>query len=104
MPRTAAPTDPPGSGARPRSARTGETRTGLVRRARRIDRLLAQAYPDAHCELDFTSPLELLVATILSAQSTDKRVNSVTPVLFARYSSAADFAGADRAELEDLIR
>ncbi len=65
---------------------------------------LAEAYPDAHCELDFTSPLELLVATILSAQCTDKRVNEVTPVLFARYRSARDYAGADRAEVEDIIR
>ena len=81
-----------------------ESRTALVRRARRIDRLLAQAYPDAHCELDFRTPLELLVATILSAQSTDKRVNGVTPALFARYPSAAAYAAADRAELEELIR
>src|SRR3954465_10763983 len=65
---------------------------------------LAEAYPDAHCELDFSTPLELLVATILSAQCTDKRVNEVTPVLFARYRSAADYAGADRAEVEDIIR
>ena len=63
---------------------TGESRTALVRRARRIDRVLAGTYPDAHCELDFTTPLELLVATILSAQSTDRRVNGVTPAVFAR--------------------
>lgn len=66
-------------------------------------RVLAQRYPDAHCELDFTSPLELLVATVLSAQTTDARVNLVTPTLFARYPSAADYAGADRAELETII-
>jgi len=83
---------------------TGETRTALVRRARRIDRVLAETYPDAHCELDFTTPLELLVATILSAQSTDRRVNSVTPALFARYPDAASYASADRDELEALIR
>jgi len=76
----------------------------LVRRARRINRELAQAYPDAHCELDFTTPLELLVATILSAQTTDTRVNEVTPELFARYRSAADYAAADRAELEALLK
>jgi endonuclease-3 len=76
----------------------------LVRRARRINRELALLYPDARCELDFTSPLELAVATILSAQCTDKRVNEVTPALFARYRTAADYAGADRAELEELIR
>ncbi|HOQ54493.1 MAG TPA: endonuclease III, partial [Micropruina sp.] len=81
-----------------------ETRTALVRRARAINRALALTYPDATCELDFRNPLELLVATILSAQSTDKRVNLVTPVLFARYPSAADYAAADREALEDLIR
>ena len=81
-----------------------ETPVGRTRRARRINRLLADIYPDAHCELDFTSPLELLVATILSAQTTDARVNMVTPVLFARFTTAADYAGADRAELETLIQ
>lgn len=69
-----------------------------------MNRLLAQAFPDAHCELDFTTPLELTVATILSAQSTDKRVNLTTPALFKRYPSALDYAQADRAELETLIR
>jgi endonuclease-3 len=81
-----------------------ESRLALVRRARRINRELAEVYPDAHCELDFTNPLELAVATILSAQCTDKRVNEVTPALFRRYRTAADYAAADRAELEDLIR
>jgi endonuclease-3 len=76
----------------------------LVRRARRMVRLLERGYPDAHCELDFTTPLELLVATILSAQCTDKRVNLVTPALFHRYRDAADYAGADRTELEEYIR
>src|SRR6478752_8957001 len=88
----------------PRTLATPETPTALVRRARRINRVLAEAYPDAHCELDFTSPLELLVATILSAQSTDRRVNGVTPALFRRYPKAADYAAADRTELEELIR
>ena len=64
---------------------------------------LARQYPDVHCELDFTTPLELLVATVLSAQSTDRRVNSVTPALFTRYRTAADYAAADREELERLI-
>ncbi|BBZ46993.1 endonuclease III [Mycobacterium parmense] len=68
-----------------------------------MNRALAQAFPDAHCELDFTTPLELTVATILSAQSTDKRVNLTTPALFKRYRSALDYAQADRAELENLI-
>ena len=80
------------------------SRTALVRRARRINRELALLYPDAHTELNFTSPLELLVATILSAQTTDKGVNLVTPVLFARYRSAADYAAADRAEMEKIIQ
>ena len=76
----------------------------MTRRARRINRELAELYPDAHCELDFTNALELSVATILSAQCTDKRVNQVTPAVFRRYRSAADYAGADRAELEELVR
>ncbi len=79
------------------------TRTALVRRARRMNRVLAQAYPDAHCELDFETPLELLVATILSAQCTDARVNLVTPSLFTAYPTAADLAAADRADLEAMI-
>jgi len=69
-----------------------------------MGRILADTHPDAHCELDFTTPLELAVATILSAQTTDVRVNEVTPKLFARYPTAADYAGADRDELEALIR
>jgi endonuclease-3 len=80
------------------------SRTALVRRARRTARELADLHPDAHCELDFTTPLELAVATILSAQCTDKRVNEVTPALFRRYPDAAAYAGADREELEALIR
>jgi endonuclease III len=80
------------------------SQTALVRRARMINRVLAQTYPDADIELDFETPLQLLVATILSAQSTDKRVNMVTPVVFARYPDAAALAGADRAELEELIK
>ncbi len=80
-----------------------EGRTALVRRARAINRTLAETYPDARCELDFGNPLELLVATILSAQSTDRRVNLVTPIIFARYPDAAGYASADRAELEELI-
>jgi endonuclease-3 len=81
-----------------------ESPLALTRRARRTNRLLAELYPHAHCELDFTTPLELVVATVLSAQCTDKRVNEVTPELFRRYRTAADYAGADRAELEELIR
>jgi endonuclease III len=83
---------------------SSETRVGLVRRARRMNRKLGQAFPHVYCELDFTTPLELTVATILSAQSTDKRVNLTTPALFARYRTAVDYAQADREELETLIR
>jgi len=78
--------------------------TALVRRARRINRELAEMYPDVRTELNFTTPLELLVATILAAQTTDKLVNQVTPVLFSRYRTAADYASADRAELEKIIQ
>lgn len=73
------------------------------RRARRVVKALGETYPDAHCELDFRTPLELLVATVLSAQCTDQRVNAVTPALFERYPDAAAYAGADRGELESLI-
>lgn len=83
--------------ARPRGA-------ALKAHARTIlDRLL-EAYPDAHCALDFSNAFELLGATILSAQCTDKRVNLVTPALFARYPDAAALADADQADVEDLVR
>ncbi|GAA2693441.1 endonuclease III [Actinoplanes palleronii] len=81
-----------------------ETPIGLKRRARKTARLLAETHPDAHCELDFSTPLELAVATILSAQTTDVRVNQVTPRLFLKYRSAADYAAADRAEMEEILR
>jgi endonuclease-3 len=81
-----------------------ETPLALTRRARKMNRELARMYPDAHCELDFSNPLELAVATILSAQCTDKRVNEVTPAVFRKYPHAADYAAADRAELEELVR
>jgi len=69
-----------------------------------IIKRLQQAYPDAHCELNYNSPHQLLVATILSAQCTDERVNQVTPTLFAKYSTIAEFVAADRSELEETIR
>jgi endonuclease-3 len=81
-----------------------ETPIGRKRRARKMAKVLAETHPDAHCELDFTTPLELAVATILSAQTTDVRVNQVTPTLFKRYVTAADYAAADRAEMEELLR
>jgi endonuclease III len=77
--------------------------TSLVRRARKIDRVLAQTYPDARCELDFRNPFELLVVTVLSAQTTDKRVNAVRPTLFAAYPDADAMAGAEREKLEQII-
>ncbi len=90
------------SGAVPAAA--GESRLALVRRARRMNRRLKEAFPHVYCELDFTTPLELTVATILSAQCTDVRVNQVTPALFARYRDARAYAEADRTELEEYIR
>lgn len=81
----------------------GEPALGRARRVGRMLRTLALTHPDAHCELDFRTPLELAVATVLSAQSTDKLVNTVTPALFARYPTALDYARADRAELEAMI-
>ena len=69
-----------------------------------MSRELAELWPNAHIELDFTTPLELAVATILSAQSTDRGVNEVTPAVFGKYRTAADYAAADRAELEEMIR
>ncbi|HXA61123.1 MAG TPA: endonuclease III, partial [Streptosporangiaceae bacterium] len=81
-----------------------ETRLGLVRRARRMNRILAETYPDAHCELNFENPFQLVVATVLSAQCTDTRVNLTTPALFARYPGPEDMAAADPEVLEDLIR
>jgi len=73
-------------------------------RAKALVKAFPKVYPDAHCELDFKTPLQLLIATILSAQCTDKRVNMVTPALFARYRSAADFAAAPPAQLEKAIQ
>lgn len=85
-------------------AHPGPSPLALTRRTRHVNRALAEEYPDAHCELDYTTPLELLVATVLSAQCTDKRVNQVTPRLFALFPDAAAYAGADRELLEEVIR
>ena len=81
-----------------------ESRVALVRRARQINRILAETYPDAHCELDFETPFQLLSAVVLSAQCTDVRVNLTTPALFARYPDADAMAVADPEELAELIR
>jgi endonuclease III len=86
--------------------RRGGTLRGKALRAQAdivLERLLAE-YPDAHCELDFGSPLQLLVATILSAQCTDKRVNLVTPALFARYPTVRDLAEARVEDVEELVK
>jgi endonuclease-3 len=81
-----------------------ETAAAKAARCKQILAGLQQTYPDAHCELNFSSPLELLIATILSAQCTDKRVNLVTAELFKKYRSAADFANADLGALETDIK
>ncbi len=81
-----------------------ETLEEKKRRARKILRRLAKAYPDAKTALDYGNPLELLVATILSAQTTDTRVNMVTPNLFRKYRTAADYARAPAGELERAIQ
>ncbi|MGW4547965.1 endonuclease III [Streptomyces violaceorubidus] len=82
----------------------GESRTALVRRARRIDRELAEVYPYAHPELDFENPFQLVVATVLSAQTTDLRVNQTTPALFAKYPTPEDLAAAVPEEVEEILR
>ncbi len=87
-----------------RQIRAPATPLARTRRARRIAERLALGFPAAGCELDFSTPLELAAATILSAQCTDARVNQVTPALFRRYPTAGDYAAANRAELEEMIR
>src|ERR1039457_7007495 len=81
-----------------------ETAAAKTERAMKIIAALRRTYPDAHCELNFSNPLELLIATILSAQCTDKRVNIVTKDLFGKYRLAADYADAPAAKLEQAIR
>ena len=88
----------------PPPERPDESALSLTRRARRINRVLAERYPDARCELDFSTPLELLVATVLSAQTTDVTVNKVTPELFGSYPRAVDYAEAEVAHLEEILR
>ena len=75
-----------------------------IEEARSIYRILTKRYPNVRCELDFKNPIQLLVATVLSAQCTDKRVNAVTPALFKRYKNASDFAGANLRELQGIIK
>jgi len=71
--------------------------------ARAVYRILSKTYPEIRCELDFKNPLELIVATVLSAQCTDKRVNTITPALFRKYKTAKAYAGADIHQLEELV-
>ncbi|MFK4065120.1 endonuclease III [Streptomyces sp. NPDC029674] len=92
------------AGTLPKSSAPPKPSTALVRRARRINRELADVYPYAHPELDFENPFELLVATVLSAQTTDLRVNQTTPRLFAKYPTPEDLAAAVPEEVEELIR
>ena len=80
-----------------------ESRTALVRRARKMHRVLAETWPEARCELDFDDPFQLLVVTVLSAQTTDRRVNAVRPALFAAYPDAPAMAAADREHLERIV-
>ncbi len=93
----------PATAARSGRARKEDPAAKQVRAAE-IYRRLAQLYPDAQCELDFSNPYELLVATILSAQCTDKRVNMVTPTLFAKYPTAEAMARAKHADVEEIIK
>jgi endonuclease III len=81
-----------------------ESHTALVRRARKVNRLLGTIFPEARCELDFENPLQLLVATVLSAQCTDKRVNMVTPVLFKQFPTVEALASSNREDLELAIK
>ena len=103
MPETAT-AKPPRRPARTREeGPTARPSTALLRRARRVNRLLAEAYPDARCELDFDDAFQLLVVTVLSAQTTDRRVNAVRPVLFAQYPDPAAMAAAPRERLEEIL-
>lgn len=85
-------------------ARPPRPETSLIRRARKIDRVLAETYPDAGCELDFGNAFELLVVTVLSAQTTDRRVNAIAPALFAAFPDAYALAAAGRTAVEEIIR
>jgi endonuclease-3 len=98
VPRSASDPKAPAPAAKPAAPDTT-----LVRRARKIDRVLADTYPEAGCELDFDSPFQLLVVTVLSAQTTDRRVNAVRPTLFAAYPDPKSMAAAAREDLERIV-
>ncbi|MEU1764974.1 endonuclease III [Streptomyces rimosus] len=102
--KPAASTQPAAKQPAPKSPAKPESRAAMVRRARRMNRELAEVYPYAHPELDFRNSFELLVATVLSAQTTDLRVNQTTPALFAAYPTPEDMAAAEPERLEELIR
>jgi endonuclease III len=94
-----------GAEGRPvKKAKPPQTHTGLVRQARKIYRELGEVYPYAHPELDFQNPFQLLIATVLSAQTTDLRVNQTTPALFAEFPTPEDMAAADPERLEEILR
>ena len=86
------------------AVKTTESHVALVRRARKMYRVLVETYPDVRTELDFQNPFQLLVATVLSAQTTDKRVNMTTPLLFAKYPTADDLAAANPADVEEILK
>ncbi|MEO7423374.1 MAG: endonuclease III, partial [Ornithinibacter sp.] len=98
------PVTPPSAVRAGSGVGVAESGVARTRRARRTYRALAERYPYAHCELDFESPLQLLIATVLSAQTTDVMVNVVTPTLFGQWPTAQALAGADRAEMERVLR
>ncbi|MGW7552302.1 endonuclease III [Streptomyces rimosus] len=102
--KPAAPAQPTAKQPAPKAPAKPESRAAMVRRARRMNRELAEVYPYAHPELDFRNSFELLVATVLSAQTTDLRVNQTTPALFAAYPTPEDMAAAEPERLEELIR
>jgi endonuclease-3 len=102
VPRAASKTKASASGA-PAAGAVPAPEATLVRRARKIDRVLGETYPEARCELDFDDPFQLLVVTVLSAQTTDRRVNAVRPTLFAAYPDPKAMAAASREDLERIV-
>jgi len=92
------------AGMKAAGIKKAETQTALVRRARKINRVLAETYPEAHCELDFQDAFQLLVSTVLSAQTTDKRVNMTTPTLFAKYPTPEDLAAANPEDVAEILK
>ncbi|WP_405958684.1 endonuclease III [Streptomyces phaeochromogenes] len=100
----AAPAKAPPAKITPAKPPRNESHTALVRRARRINRELGEVYPYAHPELDFENPFQLVVATVLSAQTTDLRVNQTTPALFGKYPTPEDLAAANPEEVEEILR